>query len=140
MELKHLTPRQYDLRKYLWNHRTEWTSSKDIYKAVPGYASEKTAYKQINSDVKEINESGIYHHIIITDRTKGYKLPTKEEFWEWAGGAYNEAKRKIAYVNNLLKLAKSDGQGILPYLETYDKGFYERFVSEVEGKEAKAKC
>ncbi len=138
MELKHLTKRQYDLRRYLWNRRTEWTSSADIYRNVPGYAAEKTAYKQINDDVKEINDSGIYRHMIITDRSKGYKLPTKAEFWDWAGRAYAEAVKKIAYVNRRIKDAKMDGQGIIPHLETFQSGFYERFIEETEkGGDAK---
>lgn len=132
METKKLTKRQYDLRRYLWNNRTEWKSSKDVCKAVESYENEETAYKQINADVKIINDSGIYHHMIITDRTKGYKLPTKAEFWDWAQKAYAEALKKIAYVNRRIKEAKMDGQGIIPCLETFKAGFYDRFIEEME--------
>ena len=137
MEVKKLAPRQYALRRYLWNHRTEWTSSKDIYKAVPGYETEKTAYKQINKDVKAINMSGLFYHIIITNRAKGYKIPTKKEFWDWARKAYCESMGKLQYLHALLKMAKSDGQGILPHLESFQEEVYDRFAEDgEEGSEA----
>ena len=125
-----LTKRQYDLRRYLWNHRTEWKSSKELFDGVYGYEKANTAYKQINEDVKRINVSGIFDKKIITNRVKGYKLATKKEFEEWAKQAVIEAKKKIKYVYDVIGDAKLDGQGIIPGLEGFDREFYEKFVRE----------
>lgn len=125
-----LTRRQFYLRKYLWRHRTEWVSSKEIFENVPGYESKATAYKQINDDYHAINDSGAFDKKIIPDRVRGYKLATKKEFHHWAKKAYAEAIRKIVYVCNQIKDAKMDGQGIIPGLEGYQREFYEKFVEE----------
>ena len=131
-----LTPRQYELRKFLWNNRTEWKSSKEIFAGVAGYESEKTAYKGINKDIRRINRSGIFDKKIITDRTKGYKLATKKEFEEWSRKAVVEAKKKIAYVYGVIGDAAKDGQGIIPGLEGFDRQFYDCFVEEIKKEEA----
>lgn len=127
-----LTPRQRELRRYLWNSRTEWVSSKQIFDNVAGYNSKSTAYKQINEDVHAINESGEYDKIIITDRVLGYKLATKKQFEDWAKRAYAESIRKIVYVSRLIKDAKMDDQGIIPGIEGYQREFYDKFVEEGE--------
>lgn len=133
-----LTERQFALRRYLWNHRTEWVSSKQIFENVRGYEKENTAYKQINEDYHAINDSGVFDKIIIPDRVKGYKLATKKEFEKYSKKAYSEAIRKIVYICNLIKTAKMDGQGIVPGLEGYQRQFYEKYVEE-EDKECNRK-
>ena len=130
-----LTPRQYALRRFLWNHRTEWVSSKRIAEEVKGYEFSSTAYKAINEDYHAINDSGVFDKKIIPDRVRGYKLATKKEFNHWAKKAYAEAIRKIVYVCNQIKDADMDGQGIIPGIEGYQREFYEKFVEEEE-KEA----
>ena len=127
-----LTPRQCALRRFLWEHRTEWVSSKQIYEGVKGYDRQSTAYKQINDDYHAINDSGQYDKMIIVDRLRGYKLATKEEFKRYSRRAYSEAIRKIVYICNLIKSAKMDGQGIIPGLEGYQREAYEKFVKEEE--------
>jgi len=125
-----LTPRHYALRRFLWNHRTEWKSSKEIADNVPGYEKRDTAYKQINTDVHDINKSGKFDKIIITDRVYGYKLATKREFKHWAHRAYSESIRKLVYVYDVIESSKWDGQGIIPGLEGYQREAYEKFVKE----------
>ena len=131
-KIKKLCPRQFRLREFLDENSSEWKSSKEIANGVEGYDNPSTAYKTINSDVHAINRSGTFDQIIITDRTKGYKLATKEEFGEWASKAFSEAVRKITYVHGIIKDAKMDGQGIIPGLEGFRREFYEKFVKEEE--------
>lgn len=127
---KKLTPRQYELRRFLWKNRTQWVSSKEVFDGVKGYDKQSTAYKQINDDVHAINGSGIFDKIIITDRGKGYKLATKAEFRDWSRRAYAECIKKIVYVCGLINGARMDGQGIIPGLEGYQREFYDKFVEE----------
>ncbi len=125
-----LTPRHYALRRFLWDNRNEWKSSKEIFDGVSGYENRETAYKQINKDVHDINKSGKFDKIIITDRVCGYKLATKKEFKHWAHKAYAESIRKLEYVYGVIKDSKWDGQGIIPGLEGYQRKAYEKYVKE----------
>lgn len=124
-----LTPRQYELRRYLEAHTDVWTSSKTIAENVAGYDA-KDAYKQINQDYHAINSSGIFDKKIIPSRVKGYKLATKEEFERWAKREYASSIRKIVYVQQQVKDARLDGQEIIPGIEGYQREFYDKFVKE----------
>ena len=127
-----LTPRQYDLRKFLWHNRTRWVSSKEIDAAIPGFGGEKVAYKTINEDVKAINLSKIFDKMIITSRTKGYKLATKKEFWSWAKDQWAELRKKGDYITALVEEGHKNGQGVIPGLAGFQREFYDKFVEEEE--------
>lgn len=134
-----LTPRHYALRRFLWNNRTEWKSSKEIFDNVQGYEKRETAYKQINKDVHDINKSGKFDKIIITDRVYGYKLATKAEFEHWAKKAYAESINKLVYVYGVIADSRWDGQMIIPGLEGYQREAYEKYVREEKERQKQCK-
>lgn len=105
-----INERQSKLHAYLWANRGRWVLSREIYAAVPGYSSEKTAYKEINADMRTLNMSGEFNQKTIGDRAKGYKLATREEFWDWSRRSRDEAIRRLAYLSAMNRDAKLDGQ------------------------------
>ena len=105
-----INERQSKLHAYLWANRGRWVLSREIYAAAPGYSSEKTAYKEINADMRTLNMSGEFNQKTIGDRAKGYKLATREEFWDWSRRSRDEAIRRLAYLSAMNRDAKLDGQ------------------------------
>ena len=109
-----LTERQLALHAALWMNRGKWLKSKEIYNLVPGYESEATAYKEINADVHALNMSGEFSQKAISSRVLGYKLATRDEYWDWAERTKREAIKMLGYVSAMSKDAKLDGQITLP--------------------------
>ena len=81
---------------------------------MPGYESEATAYKEINADVHALNMSGEFSQKAISSRVLGYKLATRDEYWDWAERTKREAIKMLGYVSAMSKDAKLDGQITLP--------------------------
>ncbi len=122
-----INERQSKLHAYLWANRGRWVLSREIFRAVDGYESESTAYKEINQDIHALNVHGDHRQKVISNRTMGYKLATKAEYTEWSERIKSEAFRKLAYISAINKDAKLDGQITLP---EFGGGTYRFFVEE----------
>lgn len=60
--------------------------------------------------MRTLNMSGEFNQKTIGDRAKGYKLATREEFWDWSRRSRDEAIRRLAYLSAMNRDAKLDGQ------------------------------
>lgn len=117
-----MTERQKMLWDVLKANKGIWLPSTKVYEAVNATSlfddyyecKAEVAYKQINADMIEINESGEVPGIIISDRSKGYKIAeTKEEFFHWCKTYMGEASKKFKYAKPLAQKAGMDGQQML---------------------------
>lgn len=112
------TARQRALQEYFadmaYQFPEGWFKGEDVYLAMQmrgfDYGNPKTAYKKINEDVRFLNVCGLYTRMVIGDRTKGYKLATREEFLDWCKRQREEAVGKLNLLSYMMASARLDDQ------------------------------
>jgi hypothetical protein len=124
---KHLTTRQYRLYDFLCENPSQWFKAKEIQETLaifyPWYGEEKDFTgiigKQINDDVRLIREAVgiVFDKLIVSNRSKGYKVATPEEFKTFYKSQHQEAIRKLARLSIMSKHSKMHGQGKIFFQE-----------------------
>lgn len=141
-----LTGRQYALRRLLLDRSGEWLTAKQIYELmaqslIPSYRYEWDGKKnftgsvgrKIVEDVAAINASGIFDKIVVSDRARGYKLATKEEYRRFSRSRWISLKRSMKALAGMDRQAGMDSQGILDLGDLSDvRRFRESFVGEAK--------
>jgi hypothetical protein len=139
-----LTGRQYALRRLFLEHCGEWITAKRIFAFMglsligeeryewDGKANFTGAVgREIVADVEAVNRSGVFYKIVVSDRSKGYKLATKEEYERYSKSRWKSLKRSIKGLSQLDWQARLDRQTVIRFdAVPYGEDVHDCFVGE----------
>lgn len=75
------------------------------------------AGKYISNEIQRINASGEYDRKVVSNRCRGYLIPTKGQFDDWAKRRGMELRGAIARFYSQCRSAGADGQTYLNFSE-----------------------
>jgi hypothetical protein len=139
-----LTGRQYALRRLLMERSGEWLTAKQIFSLMNFSLISEDRYewdgranftgtvgREIVADVEAINASGAFDKIVVSDRSKGYKLATKEEYERYSKSRWKSLKRSIKGLSQLDWQARLDRQTVIRFdAVPYGEDVHDCFVGE----------
>lgn len=134
---EHLLERHYRLRDLLEEAQNRWLTAEKIYEWLPFFYpwDGKTNFtgsvgRLIAKDVQLINKSFVFQKIIVSHRSKGYKLGTKDECEKYISQQKKELSDRWKRLKEIASRYGLDGQMKIPFEEEpYARDHYEMFVS-----------
>lgn len=113
-----LTPRQWELYRFLKERGDEWTMQLDIACALSDHYDtdfditrfhDSRARLQITMDIRALNESDVIQKIIMSG-SKGVKIANESEFNTYIGREINAAVRRLMRAKKKAEKGNRDGQ------------------------------
>lgn len=125
-----LTERQERAFAFLMGRKGKWTTAKEIFGAVPGYTWDGKgdfcgqAGKEIYRDFRACSLDPSCPGIVVSDKSKGYRVASREEFLSYRARRLRSLKKSLADLYAMDRKAMAHGQGtvgadgIVSFLET----------------------